>query len=100
MDADRRNAVGRREILRGYLVVMERLPELVELCDRVEGDDSDLQTAVEATFGLSPEAATAIISLQVRRFTPAQRQRIRDELAAVEQWLEQPGDARGDATTS
>lgn len=88
MDDDRQNALARREIVAAYVEVMDRLPELVEICAAVEGDTQDLRSAVQRAFELSPFAADAVLSLQVRRFTPAERQKTRDELADIDRWLE------------
>ncbi|MFD4960411.1 hypothetical protein [Microbacterium sp. NPDC058389] len=88
MDDDRRNALGRREIIAAYLEVLDRLEELVEICASVEGDTDELRIALQEAFGISPTAADAVLALQVRRFTPEERRKIRSELADIDQWLE------------
>lgn len=92
MDDDRRNALGRREILAAHLEVLDRLGELVAICSTIEGDAGELRNAVQGAFGLSPIAADAVLAMQVRRFTPEERHKIRSELAAVDRWL---GEANG-----
>ena len=89
MDDDRRNALGRREIIAAYLEVLDRLEELVEICASVEGDTDDLRAAVQEAFGISPIAADAVLAMQVRRFTPEERHKIRNELADIDRWLEE-----------
>ena len=88
MSDERQNAMGRREIIAAYIEVLGRLAELVEVCSAVQGDGQELRGAVQRTFGLSPIAAESVIAMQVRRFTPQERQKIRDELADIDQWLE------------
>ncbi|GAA5201806.1 hypothetical protein [Microbacterium jejuense] len=87
MADDRQNTLARREILAAYIDIINRLGELIEICSAVEGDTEELRKAVQASFGLSPVAADAVLSMQVRRFTPNERQKIRDELADIDIWL-------------
>lgn len=89
MDDDRRNALGRREIIAAYLEVLDRLEELVEICASVEGDTDELRIAVQEAFGISPIAADAVLAMQVRRFTPEERHKIQNELADIDRWLEE-----------
>lgn len=93
MTDDWRNALDRREILEAYVEVLNRLPELVEICAGVDGDAHTLRTAVEEAFGLSSFAADAVLTMQVRRFTPHERQKITDELADIETRLRRFDDA-------
>lgn len=87
MADDRENKLALREILMAYLEVLNRLGELVEVCSAVDGDAQKLRRAVQEAFGLSPIAADAVLALQVRRFTPNERQKIKDELAGLDLWL-------------
>lgn len=87
MADDRENQPARREILVAYLEVLDRPAELVEVCSAVDGDAQKLRHAVQEAFGLSPIAADAVLALQVRRFTPNERQKIKDELAGLDLWL-------------
>lgn len=89
MDDDRRNALGRREIIAAYLQVLDRLEELVEICASVDGDTDDLRIAVQEAYGISPIAADAVLAMQVKRFTPEERRKIRSELADIDRWLEE-----------
>jgi DNA gyrase/topoisomerase IV subunit A len=80
----RENDFARREILVAYLEVMDRLGELVEVRSKVEGDAQKLRRAVQEAFGLSAIAADAVLALQVKRFTPSERQKIGDELSDLD----------------
>jgi DNA gyrase/topoisomerase IV subunit A len=88
VDDDRRNALVRREIIAAYLEVVDRLEELVEICSSVEGDTDELRIEVQEAFGFSPIAADAVLAIQVRRFTPKERNKMRNELADIDRWLE------------
>lgn len=89
MSDDRDNLLARREILRGYLTVLERAGELLEVCASVDGDSAAARSAVIEAFGVSEIAADAILSLQVRRFTPAAIEEIRTELNDLDRLLRQ-----------
>ncbi|MGN6221939.1 MAG: hypothetical protein ACTHNQ_20770 [Microbacterium sp.] len=89
MDDDRRNVLGRREIIAGYLEVLDRLEELVEICASTEGDTDELRNAVQEAFAISPIAADAVLALQVRRFTPEEQRKLRNELTDIDRWLEE-----------
>lgn len=93
MTDERQNQLLRREIIAAYVVVLDRLGELTEVCSAVTGGVEDLRHAVQQTFELSPLAADAVLALQVRRFTPNERQKIQHELAEIDLWLEQSGGA-------
>jgi DNA gyrase/topoisomerase IV subunit A len=84
---DRENELARREILVAYLEVLDRVGELVDICLAVEGDAQQLRRAVQEAFGVSQIAADAVLALQVRRFTPDERQKIKDELVGLDLWL-------------
>lgn len=87
MDSDRENALMRRAILAAYVSVLDRMGELVQVCSTVAGGAEELHAAVQDAFSLSPIAADAVLAMQIRRFTPTERQRIVDELADVDLWL-------------
>lgn len=90
---DRRSLLGRREILAAYVVVLDRLGELTDVCAAVTGDADELRIALQESFDLSPSAADAILHIQVRRFTPTERLKIEQELAEVDLSLQQIGRA-------
>lgn len=84
---DRRNLLARREIIAAYVKALDRLSELIELCS-VDRETAELRRALQDRFAITAVAADAILTLQVRRFTPSEKQKIRDELAGVDAQLE------------
>lgn len=87
MNEDRDNLLTRREILRGYVTVLERPGELLHVCGSVDGDAAAARTAIAEAFGVGDIAAEAILHLQVRRFTPAALHEIRAELEDLDDLL-------------
>lgn len=83
MDEDRQQLLARQEILSAYVTALDRVEDLLRVCARVRGDGDDASSAVAEAFGVSRVAADAILTLQVRRFTPTAIERIRVELADV-----------------
>ena len=83
MTSDREQDRIRCEILSAYISVIDRWGELFKICATTD-DMTAARLAVEGHFGLSSVAADAVLSLQVRRFTPFERGRIQDELTALE----------------
>lgn len=69
------------EILTAYITVLERPAELFQVCAAVSGDITEVRSAVIEAFDVSEVAADAILSMQVKRFTPTSIERIRGELA-------------------
>ncbi|WP_336633650.1 MULTISPECIES: hypothetical protein [unclassified Microbacterium] len=84
---DRQNLLARREIIAAYVKALDRLSELIELCS-VDRETAELRRALQDRFAITAVAADAILTLQVRRFTPSEKQKIRDELAGVDAQLE------------
>ncbi len=83
MTDDREQDRARRDILVAYVAVMDRPEELLAVCANASGDADDVRRAIERAFEISAVAADAILSMPVRRFTPAERRRIQDELRAL-----------------
>lgn len=81
MTDERQDLLARREILMAYIEVLGRLDELVKSCSTDAGAVPELRSAVQEAFGLSPIAADAVLSMQVRRFTPIEPQKIQEEFA-------------------
>ncbi|OAH49497.1 hypothetical protein [Microbacterium oleivorans] len=81
---DRETDRARRDILLAYIAVMDRPEELLAVCANASGDADDVRRAIERAFEISAVAADAILSMPVRRFTPAERKRIQDELATLD----------------
>lgn len=77
----------RRDILLGYIAVLDQPGKLIDVCAAVSGDVDDVRLAVEQAFDLGPVAADAVLSMQIRRFTPRERHRIVDELAELDAQL-------------
>ena len=88
MTDDRQNLRARREIVVAYIEVLGRLGELVDLCSAVGGDTEELRSTVMEEFGISTIAADAVVSMQVRRFTPDERRKLSEELADIDLQLE------------
>lgn len=89
VDENRDNLLARRVILRGYLIVLERAGDLLQVCASVDGDAAAARSAVIEAFGVSELASDAILHLQVRRFTPAAIEEIRNELRGLDRLLSQ-----------
>ncbi|MEU4014032.1 hypothetical protein AB0E56_02085 [Microbacterium sp. NPDC028030] len=87
MDEDRENLLMRKEIIDGYIAALENPQELLRVCARGSGDSDELRAAVGRAFGVSEVAADAILSLQVRRFTPRVLAQFKDESADYERRL-------------
>ena len=62
----------------------EQASRVLEVCASVEGDDAALNRALCEEFDINPIDAEVVLSLQVRRFTPASIARMRSELAEME----------------
>ncbi|HWV47963.1 MAG TPA: hypothetical protein VN035_00785 [Microbacterium sp.] len=84
---DDSNLRTRREILSAYVTVLGRQHELVQVCATAAGDYADLRSAVSEAFEISDLCADAVLALQVRRFTPAEIERIRAELRELDSRL-------------
>ncbi|WP_236968874.1 hypothetical protein [Microbacterium aurantiacum] len=81
MDEDRRNLMARIEIISAYMKALEDPERLMQVCADIAGDDADARSAVAAAFEVSDFAADAILTLQVKRFTPRSIEQMRRELA-------------------
>lgn len=84
---DHQSMRGRRWILGLTLMAAERSQELFAVCAAAPGDEKDLLRAVAEAFEITELDADVILSMQVRRFTPASVQRLRAELDEVERQL-------------
>ncbi|GEP49162.1 hypothetical protein FVP74_11885 [Microbacterium saccharophilum] len=93
MNEERNNLLMRREILRGYVTVLERAGELLQVCASVDSDAAAAGSAIAEAFGVSDTASDAILHLQVRRFTPTALEEIRNELDDLERLLRQTDSA-------
>lgn len=93
MDEERDNLLQLIKILRAYITAVENPEELLRVCAQVEGGIEDARSAVARAFDVSDVAAEAILSMQVRRFTPHAIQQLRDQLADDERRLLELGQA-------
>ena len=80
MTGDREHALARCDILSAYIAVMDQPEKLLATCATASGDANEVRRAVEEAFNLTALAADAVLSMQIRRFTPRERERIEDEL--------------------
>ncbi|MDT0182001.1 hypothetical protein Q9S36_17620 [Microbacterium sp. ARD31] len=87
MTGDREQERARRDILTAYIAVMNRPEELLAICTDASGDADQVRGAIQDAFGISALAADAVLSMQVRRFTPAERERVQSELTALNESL-------------
>lgn len=84
MTEDRRNLLARRDIVAAYVAVAARPDEFIRICSTVPGGRDEVRAAVQEAFGLDVIPADAVMSMQLRRLSPFERQRTRDELAELE----------------
>lgn len=81
---DRENALARRHIISAMLHAAEHQDELLRTCATVEGDIASANAAIRKAFDVDVIQANAILTMQVRRFTPEAIQQLRVELSDVE----------------
>lgn len=60
---------------------------LIETCANAHGDMETVTAAIAEAYRVGEVEAGAILALQVRRFTPAAVQQLRDELSSIERSL-------------
>lgn len=65
----------------------EHQDELLRVCASVNGDVASANAAIRQAFEVDATQADAILSMQVRRFTPEEIWQLRVELSAVESLL-------------
>lgn len=80
---DQRNARNRREIVVAVLFAAEHPGEILGICADVE-DTVSAPSKIADAFGFSTTQAEAILSMQVRRFTPYAIEQLRAELADID----------------
>ncbi|MFN8186448.1 MAG: DNA gyrase subunit A [Gaiellales bacterium] len=73
-----RQAERRAHILRGYLIALDNLDEVIALI-RGAADQDEARAGLVERFGLSEEQAQAILDLRLRALTGLERKRIEDE---------------------
>src|SRR6218665_3927124 len=80
---DVQNLRVRVEIVAAYLLAVEDRARLLEICSSVTGDIAMATRALSEAYGISDYASTAILDMQIRRFTPENVAVIRDEHAEL-----------------
>ncbi|QCR42092.1 hypothetical protein C1N74_15985 (plasmid) [Microbacterium sp. SGAir0570] len=91
MTADRKNLLTRREIVAAYVAVLDRLDEFVQICATTQGGRDQVRAAVQDAFGLTEIPSEAVLTMQMHRLSPPERQKVRDELAALDAEIERNG---------
>lgn len=89
MDETRQNLVDRVEIVSAVMKAVENREQLFRVCADVSGEIDEAITALAQAFDVGRVPARAILELQVRRFTPASVDQIRDELAELQRHIRQ-----------
>ena len=84
---DRQNLLGKRWIVGVMLMAAEQGDRVFEICSTTAGEEGDLNRALCEAFGIGAMAAEVILSMPARRFTPLSIDRLRTELAEVEERL-------------
>lgn len=81
---DRENALALRHIIVAMRHAAEHQDELLRVCASVDGDIPSAKAAIRQAFDVDEMQADAILSMQVRRFTPEAIQQLHRELSDVE----------------
>lgn len=84
---DAQNLLGRRWVVAVMLMAAEQGDKVFEVCSTTSGEEGDLNRALCEAFDISAMAAEVILSMPARRFTPLSIDRLRAELAEVDQRL-------------
>ncbi len=79
-----RQAEKRAHILRGYLIALDNLDEVIKLI-RAAPDTDAAKSGLMNKFELSEVQATAILELRLRALTGLERQRVEDEYKDLEE---------------
>lgn len=87
MDEERRNLEMRRDIIDAYIAVTDDPDTLWRVCADASGSEEELVAAVSAAFGVGEIPARAILDMQVRRFSPRERERVREERQNLQRLL-------------
>ncbi|WP_454109404.1 hypothetical protein [Leifsonia shinshuensis] len=87
MGDELRNGRLRRVVVAATLHAAEHAVDVIQICQAVDGDESSLRTAIMARFGFDEVQAGAVVSMQVRRFTPHATEQLRAELADMDELI-------------
>ena len=80
---DLAKAEARAHILRGYLLALDHIDEVISII-RSSRTDTEASERLIARFGFSEEQTTAILEMRLRRLTGLERDKIEEELAGLE----------------
>lgn len=80
MDSRRYDEAARQrlEVLNAIVCALDRRSEVMDVIASAQ-DEGQCRKQIVATLGVTPNGASAIMELQLRRFTPDSSRRIRDE---------------------
>lgn len=78
----------RREIIDAYIAATGDPDTLIRVCANASRDEIELVAAVSAAFGVGEIPARAILDMQVRRFGPHERERLREEREDLQRRLD------------
>jgi DNA gyrase subunit A len=90
-----RKAEARAHVLKGYLIALDNLDEVIALI-RASADPETARTGLMETFELSEIQAQAILDLRLQRLTGLERKRIEDEYADLEERIAELRSILGD----
>ncbi|WP_323986734.1 hypothetical protein [Microbacterium plantarum] len=76
--------LARREIIAADVAVSARLDEFIQICSTTPSGRDEVRTTVQEAFSPAEVPAEAVLSTQMLRSSPAERQKTRDELAALD----------------
>jgi DNA gyrase subunit A len=86
MTSELRGAEQQLRIFEGFLVVLGRRSELLEIVERSETAD-DARRAVARQFELDEIQAQAVMDLQVRRFAAGERAKIEVRVEEIRRYV-------------
>ena len=78
-----RKAEERAHILRGLVIALDNIDEVIEII-RSSKDDKEASKRLMDAFGLSERQTEAILQMRLRRLTGLEREKIENELAELE----------------
>jgi DNA gyrase subunit A len=90
-----RQAEKRAHVLRGYLIALDNLDEVIALI-RAAADADEARGQLMERFGLSEIQASAILELRLRALTGLERKRVEDEHAELQERIAELRDVLGD----
>ncbi|MEU0091568.1 DNA gyrase subunit A [Kribbella sp. NPDC006257] len=86
MTSELEGAEQQLRIFEGFLAVLGRRSELLEIVERSETAD-EARRAVARQFGLDEIQAQAVMDLQVRRFAAGERAKIEERVEGLKRYV-------------